>query len=92
MDRKLEIFMSVEIIIPSRAPSGRRLTNKRSVGTIAYHCTEALECPLFNNKTIVPRFMIVYNSSIWFVYNKHKRRSYILIILKSRNFPDYSTR
>lgn len=63
-----------------------------SVGTIAYHCTEALECPLFNNKTIVPRFMIVYNSPIGLVYNKHKRRSYILIILKSRNFPDSSTR
>lgn len=52
-----------------------------SVGTIAYHCTEALDCPPNNNKTIAPRFMIVYNLPLGQVYNKHKRRSYFLIIL-----------
>lgn len=36
-----------------------------------------------------PTLMIVYNSPIGLVYNKHKRRSYILIILKSRNLPDF---
>ena len=35
-----------------------------SVRTIAYHCIEALDCPPNNNKTIVPRFMIAYNSPL----------------------------
>ena len=34
------------------------------VRTIAYHCIEALDCPPNNNKTIVPRFMIAYNSPL----------------------------
>lgn len=35
--------------------------NIEYVRTILYYCLEALDCPLSNNKTIAPRFMIVYN-------------------------------
>ena len=53
-----------------------------SVGTIVYHCTEALDCPLRNNRTMIPRFMMVYKLSVTRqVYNKHKRRSHLIYYL-----------
>lgn len=56
--------------------------NKKSVGTIVYHCTEALDCPLRNNRTMIPRFMMVYKLSVTRqVYNKHKRRSHLIYYL-----------
>jgi len=52
------------------------------VGTIVYHCTEALDCPLRNNRTMIPRFMMVYKLSVTRqVYNKHKRRSHLIYYL-----------
>lgn len=68
--------------LPTVSPSGRWLTNKKAWELSPIIAFEALDCPLSNDKTIVPRFMIAYNSPFWKIYNKHERRSYFPFILE----------
>lgn len=56
-------------------------TKKKSVETIAYYHFEALDSPLLNNKTMIPRLMFKYIiHPLRIDLCKHRRRNHFLLL------------